>query len=156
MSLSFKDVPPTESNDFPGFCPEYKSDRDIIRNNWQQNDWISFKGYCYLFMMEQMRWPEASVRCMKHGKDWWNKLLYIRLSTQLCLALTRRSFCFFASFRYEGASLASIEDPSEQDFIQSIAKIYQDSHNSFWIGLYKTHNGTVTSSDLWSSDIKLS
>lgn len=45
-------------------------------------------------------------------------------------------------FFCEGGSLASIEDPSEQDFIQSNAKMFEDSQASFWIGLYKTHRGT--------------
>ncbi|XP_044077016.1 macrophage mannose receptor 1-like [Siniperca chuatsi] len=40
-----------------------------------------------------------------------------------------------------GGTLASIEDPSEQDFIQSNINIFKDSHTSFWIGLYKTHRG---------------
>ncbi|XP_029309189.1 macrophage mannose receptor 1-like [Cottoperca gobio] len=40
-----------------------------------------------------------------------------------------------------GGSLASIEDPLEQAFIQSNIKMYEDSQNSFWIGLYKTHKG---------------
>uniref|UniRef100_A0A3B4X378 Mannose receptor, C type 1b n=1 Tax=Seriola lalandi dorsalis TaxID=1841481 RepID=A0A3B4X378_SERLL len=46
-----------------------------------------------------------------------------------------------ASCARHGGSLASIEDPSEQEFIQNNAKIYKDSHTSFWIGLYKTHKG---------------
>ncbi|XP_059201160.1 macrophage mannose receptor 1-like [Centropristis striata] len=41
-----------------------------------------------------------------------------------------------------GGILASIEDPDEQQFIQSNVEIFQDSHSSFWIGLYKTHKGT--------------
>ena len=44
----------------------------------------------------------------------------------------------------EGGSLASIEDPFEQEFIQSNANIFKDSHTSFWIGLFQTHKGTVT------------
>ncbi|XP_071348972.1 macrophage mannose receptor 1-like [Trachinotus anak] len=44
-----------------------------------------------------------------------------------------------ASCVRHGGSLASIEDPSEQEFIQSNARNFQDNHPSFWIGLYKTH-----------------
>ncbi|XP_039672406.1 macrophage mannose receptor 1-like [Perca fluviatilis] len=40
-----------------------------------------------------------------------------------------------------GGSLASIEDPFEQEFIQSNANIFKDSHTSFWIGLFQTHKG---------------
>ncbi|XP_022613990.1 macrophage mannose receptor 1-like isoform X1 [Seriola dumerili] len=46
-----------------------------------------------------------------------------------------------ASCARHGGSLASIEDPSEQEFIQNNTKTYKDSHTSFWIGLYKTHKG---------------
>ncbi|KAM4552770.1 macrophage mannose receptor 1-like isoform 2-T2 [Odontesthes bonariensis] len=41
-----------------------------------------------------------------------------------------------------GGILASIEDPLEQQFIKSNVGIFQDSHSSYWIGLYKTHKGT--------------
>uniref|UniRef100_A0A665X444 Macrophage mannose receptor 1-like n=1 Tax=Echeneis naucrates TaxID=173247 RepID=A0A665X444_ECHNA len=41
-----------------------------------------------------------------------------------------------------GGALASIEDPSEQQFLQRAIEIFQDNHQSFWIGLYKTHKGT--------------
>ena len=51
-------------------------------------------------------------------------------------------------FFLKGASLASIEDPSEQEFIKSHTSVYQDIHSSFWIGLYKNIRGTVTFSDL--------
>ncbi|XP_028448497.1 macrophage mannose receptor 1-like [Perca flavescens] len=40
-----------------------------------------------------------------------------------------------------GGSLASIEDPFEQEFIQSNANMFKDSHTSFWIGLFQTHKG---------------
>lgn len=43
----------------------------------------------------------------------------------------------------EGASLASIEDPSEQEFIKNHIKIFEDSHSYFWIGLYKNSRSTV-------------
>ncbi|XP_015227054.1 PREDICTED: macrophage mannose receptor 1-like [Cyprinodon variegatus] len=41
-----------------------------------------------------------------------------------------------------GGVLTSIEDPSEQQFLQSNIEVFQDSHNSFWVGLFKTHKGT--------------
>ncbi|XP_035511844.1 macrophage mannose receptor 1 [Morone saxatilis] len=40
-----------------------------------------------------------------------------------------------------GASLVSIEDPQEGAFIQQNLELLQDSAKSFWIGLYKTHEG---------------
>uniref|UniRef100_A0A3P9LTA8 Mannose receptor, C type 1b n=1 Tax=Oryzias latipes TaxID=8090 RepID=A0A3P9LTA8_ORYLA len=41
-----------------------------------------------------------------------------------------------------GGMIVSIEDPSEQDFIETELQNYKDQHNSFWLGLYKTHKGT--------------
>lgn len=68
MSLSFTDVPPTESSNFPGFCPE---DPETERNRFrsQRNSWIPFKGYCYLFLTERIEWPDASANCVRHGKS---------------------------------------------------------------------------------------
>uniref|UniRef100_A0A674PBS8 Mannose receptor, C type 1b n=1 Tax=Takifugu rubripes TaxID=31033 RepID=A0A674PBS8_TAKRU len=40
-----------------------------------------------------------------------------------------------------GATLASIEDPSEQEFIKRNIFIYSNSYSSFWIGLYRTLSG---------------
>lgn len=55
----------------------------------------------------------------------------------------------------KGGKLASIEDPSEQEFIQNSIKQFQDSHTSFWIGLYRTHAGKVQlSSSFIKSNIK--
>uniref|UniRef100_A0A3Q3W752 Mannose receptor, C type 1b n=1 Tax=Mola mola TaxID=94237 RepID=A0A3Q3W752_MOLML len=47
-----------------------------------------------------------------------------------------------ASCLRHGASLTSIEDPSEQEFIKSHSSVFQDIHSSFWIGLYKNTRGT--------------
>ncbi|XP_078144091.1 macrophage mannose receptor 1-like [Centroberyx gerrardi] len=46
-----------------------------------------------------------------------------------------------ASCVRHGGTLASIEDPFEQDFIKRNVEIFQDSQSSFWIGLFKTHKG---------------
>ncbi|KAK5860193.1 hypothetical protein PBY51_021688 [Eleginops maclovinus] len=58
-----------------------------------------------------------------------------------------------------GGSLASIEHPFEQDFIQSNIHIFKDSHSSFWIGLFKTHKGkwlwldkTIVDYTYWAED----
>uniref|UniRef100_A0A665X210 Macrophage mannose receptor 1 n=1 Tax=Echeneis naucrates TaxID=173247 RepID=A0A665X210_ECHNA len=40
-----------------------------------------------------------------------------------------------------GASLVSIEDPHESQFIQKNLELLQDGAKSFWIGLYKNHDG---------------
>uniref|UniRef100_A0A8C3ALH3 Mannose receptor, C type 1b n=1 Tax=Cyclopterus lumpus TaxID=8103 RepID=A0A8C3ALH3_CYCLU len=69
--------------------------------------------------------------------------------------LTFRSYCYLfiteritwpdasANCARHGGSLTSIEDPSEQVFIQNNIGLFQDSQISFWIGLYKTHT------DIW-------
>ncbi|KAM4727964.1 macrophage mannose receptor 1-like isoform 2-T2 [Anableps anableps] len=41
-----------------------------------------------------------------------------------------------------GGVLTSIEDPKEQNFLRSNIEMFKDSHNSFWIGLFKTHKGS--------------
>uniref|UniRef100_A0AAQ4P8Z2 Mannose receptor, C type 1b n=1 Tax=Gasterosteus aculeatus aculeatus TaxID=481459 RepID=A0AAQ4P8Z2_GASAC len=103
ICMKTEDVAPTESSDFPGFCPE---NPETPRYTQRGDGWIPFKGYCYLTCTDEIEWPDASANCMKHG-----------------------------------GKLASIEDPSEQEFIQNSIKQFQDSHTSFWIGLYRTHAG---------------
>lgn len=43
-----------------------------------------------------------------------------------------------------GASLVSIQDPQEGRFIQQNLELLQDGAKTFWIGLYKTHEGEHT------------
>lgn len=43
-----------------------------------------------------------------------------------------------------GASLVSIQDPQEGWFIQQNLELLQDGAKTFWIGLYKTHEGEHT------------
>lgn len=40
-----------------------------------------------------------------------------------------------------GASLVSIQDPQESLFIQQNVELLHDGAKSFWIGLYKNHEG---------------
>ncbi|XP_024910181.1 macrophage mannose receptor 1-like [Cynoglossus semilaevis] len=40
-----------------------------------------------------------------------------------------------------GATLVSIQDPTEGQFIQKNLELLQDGAKTFWIGLYKTHEG---------------
>uniref|UniRef100_A0A8C9WX26 Mannose receptor, C type 1b n=1 Tax=Sander lucioperca TaxID=283035 RepID=A0A8C9WX26_SANLU len=110
ICMKSTDVAPTESSDFPGYCPD---DPEPPRHSIQMNSWLPFRHYCYLIIQDRTKWPDASANCVRHG-----------------------------------GNLASIEDPSEQEFIQSNIQIYQDGLSSFWIGLYKTHTGTVTLSAL--------
>uniref|UniRef100_A0A3B4XG53 Mannose receptor, C type 1b n=1 Tax=Seriola lalandi dorsalis TaxID=1841481 RepID=A0A3B4XG53_SERLL len=106
ICMKTTDIPPTESSDFPGFCPE---DPETTRYGRHKSTWLPFKGHCYLFHTGSTDWPDASAKCVKYG-----------------------------------ATLTSIEDPSEQQFIQNNVNIYKDGESAFWIGLYKTHKGTVT------------
>ncbi|XP_012711245.2 macrophage mannose receptor 1 isoform X1 [Fundulus heteroclitus] len=41
-----------------------------------------------------------------------------------------------------GGVLASVQDTSEQQFLQSSIELFKDSQTSFWIGLFKTHRGS--------------
>lgn len=66
LSLIFADVAPTEPSDFPGFCPEYS---DVHRHMIKRYSWLPFKGYCYLFVTENVQWAEASVNCARHGEE---------------------------------------------------------------------------------------
>ncbi|XP_070829826.1 macrophage mannose receptor 1-like [Chaetodon trifascialis] len=104
VCMKSTEVPPTDSSDFPGFCPD---DPENFGYRSQSSTWLPFKGHCYLFLTERVEWPDASANCARHG-----------------------------------ASLTSIEDPSEQEFIQTNIRVFHDSVSTFWIGLYKTHKGT--------------
>nr|XP_046265193.1 macrophage mannose receptor 1-like isoform X2 [Scatophagus argus] len=66
ICMKSTDVPPTESSNFPGVCPE---DPDKVTHLWnrQSYTWQPFKGYCYLFVTEGHGWPDASANCMRHG-----------------------------------------------------------------------------------------
>uniref|UniRef100_A0AAQ6IAX8 Mannose receptor, C type 1b n=1 Tax=Anabas testudineus TaxID=64144 RepID=A0AAQ6IAX8_ANATE len=103
VCMQSTDVPPTESTSYQGVCPE-----ETNVEYHQSYSWLPFKGYCYLFVTEEIEWADAASSCVRHG-----------------------------------GILASIEDPSEQQFIKSYIEIFQDSYSSFWIGLYKTHKGTT-------------
>uniref|UniRef100_A0A7N6A7T8 Macrophage mannose receptor 1 n=1 Tax=Anabas testudineus TaxID=64144 RepID=A0A7N6A7T8_ANATE len=82
----------------------------------RQKTWIPFRGHCYAFLSSMVdNWAHASVECLKMAD--------IML---LCLL---------------GASLVSIQDPQEGRFIQENLELLQDGAKTFWIGLYKTHEG---------------
>ncbi|KAM3604663.1 uncharacterized protein V6R79_014470 [Siganus canaliculatus] len=64
-----------------------------------------------------------------------------------------------ASCVRHGGSLASIENPSEQEFIQNHISLFKDRYSAFWIGLYRTHKGewlwldkTLMDYTKWSED----
>lgn len=54
---------PTESTIFPGNCPE---DTDL---EYQQSyTWLPYRGYCYLFIQDEIEWADAASSCVRHGK----------------------------------------------------------------------------------------
>ncbi|XP_056277834.1 macrophage mannose receptor 1-like [Pseudoliparis swirei] len=91
----------------------------------------AFPGYC-------PDNPEQS-RQRKHVISWLTFRGYCYLISTDTLSWPDAS----ASCARHGGSLASIEDPPEQVFIQNNIALFQDSQMSFWIGLYKTHT------DVW-------
>ncbi|XP_054870853.1 macrophage mannose receptor 1-like isoform X2 [Amphiprion ocellaris] len=64
VCMKSTDVPPTESSDFPGFCPE---DPETAIYSRERTSWLSFKAYCYLFITDRSNWPDASANCVRHG-----------------------------------------------------------------------------------------
>ncbi|XP_027145353.1 macrophage mannose receptor 1 isoform X2 [Larimichthys crocea] len=64
ICMKTTDVAPTESSEFPGFCPE---DPETPRYTRQTFTWLPFRKHCYLFFTEKVQWPVASTNCQKHG-----------------------------------------------------------------------------------------
>ncbi|XP_059201009.1 macrophage mannose receptor 1-like [Centropristis striata] len=121
ICMKTTDVAPTDSSDFPGYCPEDQDNPNFRSSSSSRHmsmsmhrhrpsnapSWLPYRAHCYLFSTDRIEWPSASANCMIHG-----------------------------------GNLASIEDPAEQEFIYSSIQTYRDSQSAFWIGLYKTHRGT--------------
>lgn len=61
--MLFTDVPPTESTSYQGVCPE-----ETNVEYHQSYSWLPFKGYCYLFVTEEIEWADAASSCVRHGK----------------------------------------------------------------------------------------
>ncbi|KAF3698791.1 Macrophage mannose receptor 1 [Channa argus] len=66
VCLKSADLPPTESNVFPGVCPEKT---DGFNAEWLY--WQPFKGYCYMLFTEVKSWADAAVSCNTHGEWMW-------------------------------------------------------------------------------------
>ncbi|KAG8014277.1 Macrophage mannose receptor 1, partial [Nibea albiflora] len=120
VCMKSQDVAPTDSDVFPGVCPE---DPDPLEHG-RNTIWKPFKGYCYIFFTEATLWTHAATNCARHG-----------------------------------GQLVSIENPSEQEFIQNTSRMFKDRHTSFWLGLYKSHKGkwlwldkTVMDYTKWGQD----
>ncbi|KAM7400358.1 hypothetical protein PAMA_004851 [Pampus argenteus] len=63
VCMTSTDVPPTESSEFPGVCPENLDTLDRGQNYF----WLPFKGHCYIFFTELKDWPNAAASCVQHG-----------------------------------------------------------------------------------------
>uniref|UniRef100_A0A673ZBZ0 Macrophage mannose receptor 1-like n=1 Tax=Salmo trutta TaxID=8032 RepID=A0A673ZBZ0_SALTR len=57
-------VPPTAPPQFPGKC--IKEEEDISGRNspWS---WLPFRGHCYSFVINDVRWADASTSCIRKG-----------------------------------------------------------------------------------------
>lgn len=129
------EVAPTESTLYPGVCP------DISQGEYRERySWLPYKSHCYLFVTDLIEWADAVSSCVRHGK--WLKQFWIHLISGVFTSY--HIYCFIFHVCSKGGVLVSIEDPDEQQFIESNLEIFKDSHTSFWIGLYKTHRGTNT------------
>uniref|UniRef100_A0A674P6A3 Mannose receptor, C type 1b n=1 Tax=Takifugu rubripes TaxID=31033 RepID=A0A674P6A3_TAKRU len=62
VCMQTTEVPPTESSVFPGVCPE-----DTKEEYHQSYSWLPFKGYCYLFVTDEIEWANAAGSCVRHG-----------------------------------------------------------------------------------------
>uniref|UniRef100_A0A3Q3W748 Uncharacterized protein n=1 Tax=Mola mola TaxID=94237 RepID=A0A3Q3W748_MOLML len=90
VCMQTADVPPTESTNYPGICPE-----DAKEEYHQSYTWLPFKGHCYLFITDEIEWANAASSCVRHGKrqathrrmDTWYISYSLNLSHRLFLWL---------------------------------------------------------------------
>ncbi|XP_033959747.1 macrophage mannose receptor 1-like isoform X1 [Pseudochaenichthys georgianus] len=62
VCMKSTDVPPTESTNFPGICPE-----ETNEEYHESFTWLPYKGHCYLFITEEIEWADAASSCVRHG-----------------------------------------------------------------------------------------
>ncbi|KAK5860194.1 hypothetical protein PBY51_021689 [Eleginops maclovinus] len=62
VCMKSTDVPPTESTNFPGICPE-----ETNEEYHQSYTWMPYKAHCYLFVTEEIEWADAASSCVRHG-----------------------------------------------------------------------------------------
>ncbi|CAG10208.1 unnamed protein product, partial [Tetraodon nigroviridis] len=123
------DVAPSEPPQLPGSCPE----------STKRRTWIPFRGYCYSFLNSMTdNWAHASVDCIKMGIVILHYCFYFRYANFIRLFII---IIIITQMCALGAALVSIEDPQESVFIHENLELFQDSSKTFWIGLYKTHEG---------------
>ncbi|XP_042352881.1 macrophage mannose receptor 1-like isoform X2 [Plectropomus leopardus] len=64
ICMKSTDVPPTESHDFPGVCPEISEEK---RYYTSRKVWLPFRAHCYLFVTDTIEWTSASTECAMYG-----------------------------------------------------------------------------------------
>ncbi|XP_028988444.1 macrophage mannose receptor 1-like [Betta splendens] len=111
------------------YCSENKTTVCMKSTDVAPTEPSSYPGYC-------PEDPETS-RYNRHKSTW----LSFRGNCYLFITDTVSWSHASTSCVQHGASLASIEDPFEQSFIERNIKTFEDSQSSFWTGLYKTHSG---------------
>lgn len=65
-SVSLADVPPTQSANYPGVCPD-----ETMADYSQSFTWLPYKSHCYMFVTDEIEWPDAATSCARHGKTCW-------------------------------------------------------------------------------------
>ncbi|XP_037131941.1 macrophage mannose receptor 1b isoform X2 [Syngnathus acus] len=62
VCMQSTDVPPTQSANYPGVCPD-----EVMADDSQGYTWLPFKSHCYMFVTDEMEWPDAATSCARHG-----------------------------------------------------------------------------------------
>uniref|UniRef100_A0A673Z8X1 Macrophage mannose receptor 1-like n=1 Tax=Salmo trutta TaxID=8032 RepID=A0A673Z8X1_SALTR len=57
-------VPPTAPPQYPGVCVQEEEDISGRNSPWS---WLPFRGHCYSFVINDVRWADASTSCIRKG-----------------------------------------------------------------------------------------
>lgn len=122
-------VPPTDPPQLPGKCPEPK----------KGESWIPFRGHCYSFSSAKSNWAQASVDCLKLGRPPGAPGRLLPSKSSCCPKFWPHALlCVCGN---QGGALLSVVDPQEAVFLEHNVELLKDGAPSFWIGLYKNHDG---------------
>uniref|UniRef100_A0A8C7Z677 Mannose receptor, C type 1b n=1 Tax=Oryzias sinensis TaxID=183150 RepID=A0A8C7Z677_9TELE len=62
LCMQTTDVPLPDADEFWGRCPE-----DTNVEYQESYTWVPYRGYCYLFVTEEIEWADAASSCVRHG-----------------------------------------------------------------------------------------
>ncbi|RVE62047.1 hypothetical protein OJAV_G00176910 [Oryzias javanicus] len=62
VCMQSTDVPLPDTVEFTGQCPE-----DTNAEYQESYSWLPYRGYCYLFVTEEIEWADAAGSCVRHG-----------------------------------------------------------------------------------------